>query len=510
MTSFRSFLARERLVPVEQLDRALQRQILYGEDLAVNLLEMAVVDEDDLAQYLGMFLRLPIVTRGEIEALDPGIVERFPREAALRHRICPVAVADDTLVVAATRQLDRTVLRELERDTRKTVSQVVATPLAIAWGLHRHYGEEFPERYARILERQAAAARARPAEAEPAGEGGESAPRPRRNSGIIVLPDDLPPEDPEEATEAPGGPATSSPPDDAPEPGVVEAMEGTTAGVADAVLAGVSLSHDTAADRLLEVVLGPPSQVPPPPVAEAPAADAGPPPEALPDDPARLQPMRSVALQSAPEPPAPHSAVPVPLRGLVRPAPEDVPEGERTPLTRHIAELDTVDSPSGVLRLTFQAFVEAFRAGILFDTTGSTVLIREVVGHSGAGMALRGTEVAPGVVPSVVLNASQPLLGRIEPTDPLAELLLRLFGSLPPNALFLPIPVGTRVVAVFYGDNRDQPTAFDAVRDVFHLAWAAGTRLGDIIRERHRRSAAETERLDTTNRGLPPPPFRAP
>jgi hypothetical protein len=66
------------------------------------------------------------------------------------------------------------------------------------------------------------------------------------------------------------------------------------------------------------------------------------------------------------------------------------------------------------------------------------------------------------------------------------------------------------VVAVFYGDNRDQPTAFDAVRDVFHLAWAAGTRLGDIIRERHRRSAAETERLDTTNRGLPPPPFRAP
>ena len=48
MTSFRSFLARERLVPVEQLDRALQRQILYGEDLSVNLLEMGVVDEDEL------------------------------------------------------------------------------------------------------------------------------------------------------------------------------------------------------------------------------------------------------------------------------------------------------------------------------------------------------------------------------------------------------------------------------------------------------------------------------
>ena len=127
MTSFRSFLARERLVPVEQLDRALQRQILYGEDLSINLLEMGAVDEDELAQFLGMFHRLPIATRSDLNSVPKDITSRIPAEVAVRHRVCPVAVADDAMVVAATRLLEREVVGELERLTGKTMSLTIAS-----------------------------------------------------------------------------------------------------------------------------------------------------------------------------------------------------------------------------------------------------------------------------------------------------------------------------------------------------------------------------------------------
>jgi hypothetical protein len=81
------------------------------------------------------------------------------------------------------------------------------------------------------------------------------------------------------------------------------------------------------------------------------------------------------------------------------------------------------------------------------------------------------------VIPSPVRNAAQPLLAPLETDGAMARLLRELFGEPPVNGLFLPITVGPRVVAVLYGDNRDAATSFDSVRDLFHLAWAAGTRL---------------------------------
>jgi hypothetical protein len=109
-----------------------------------------------------------------------------------------------------------------------------------------------------------------------------------------------------------------------------------------------------------------------------------------------------------------------------------------------------------------------------------------------------------------VRNASQPLLARVEPDGPLGDLLRELFGGTPYNGLFLPITVGPRVVAVMYGDNRDEVTTFENVRELFHLAWAAGTRLGDLVRRRHRREpvdAPDSGAIGDTEPGVPPPPL---
>lgn len=565
MTSFRSFLARERLVPVEQLDRALQRQILYGEDLAVNLLEMGAVGEEELAQFLGMFHRLPIVTRSDLESVPAPILARIPAALALRHRVCPVALADETMVVAAARQLDRSALEELRRASGTNVSLAVATPVSIAHALHLHYGAEMPPRYQRLLDRQAKAASA-PAESAGAPPPAPGAPpeeepvRPRRSSGVIVLPDDLPPSaqpaEPAGPLETPSTPEASMPP---PAPAPAEPArpepppeEVAAPSAAEEVLRGVSLSHDNPADRLLEMVLGPPSQPPPPPVAAAAedraeadiTTEPGVPPPALP--PAgvpegvtaplpRVAPMPGVSPPLPPPPPVaaeePAAAVlrvpsvmlgtaeeeppaerpsrpgtiPPAVEAILQSAP--VAPGPRGDLVGRIQKLDALGTPTEVLRYAFQLFSGAFRVGVLFDTTTRRPRLRDAFGVRTGAEGYRGRELPEEVIPSPVRNAAQPLLAPVEPDGAMAQLLWELFGEVPVNGLFLPITVGPRVVAVLYGDNRDAATSFDSVRDLFHLAWAAGTRLGELVRRRRRAGPGEAAtEVEDTERGLPPGP----
>jgi len=502
VASFRSFLARERLVPVEQLDRALQRQILYGEDLSVNLLEIGAVDEDELAQFLGMFYRLPIVTRSDLDSVETTVAALIPPLVALKHRVCPLAVADDAMVVAAARPLDRDVTDDLARVTGHSISTVVAAPMALAWGLHRHYGEEFPARYQRILDgmrkkESEAAARQSP-QAPQAPQAEEPEERPRRASGIIVLPGDLP-ESEERKTEpaqepmatasattvAPppppvGSPETSGRPVEPPAPGTPEQQ------AADDVLKGISLSHDNAADRLIEMVLGRPTE-PPPPLEPEPASPPGGEADAV-------VAIRGVVVGAAEGETAPapsrSSVVPAGLESLVETTPS-VPPAPATgaALLDRIAHLDHLRRPYDVLKYTFYLFSAGFRTGLLIDATGQP-RIREAFGLQAPEGETRGRPLPDGILPQVVHGAAQPLLTRIEENTPLAAFVTELFGGLPRNALFLPVVVGHRVVAILYGDNRDATTSFEQVRDFFHLAWAAGERLAKLARER-RRSAAE-------------------
>ncbi|MBI5500028.1 MAG: hypothetical protein HY907_07275 [Deltaproteobacteria bacterium] len=581
MTSFRSFLARERLVPVEQLDRALQRQILYGEDLSINLLEMGAVDEDELAQFLGMFHRLPIVTRSDLASAPREITARLPADLALRHRICPVAVADDAMVVASTRQLERSVIAELERVTGMTVSLAIASSLTLAFGLQVHYGAEVPPRYLRIVERAPHKGKSLPPPApvpgEPELEEEEAQPRPRRASGIIVTPEDLPaselaavngdvppeiPSTPEASMAPPPPPMTvSQVPPPLPPRAEFEASKVRTA--ADEVLRGVSLSHDSAADRLLEMVLGPPTQPPPaprrsepprrpsapPPAIDAAAALLGTAPAPIPAEAVatlvagRPPAASAVAVDAAAAVAAPPARGPEPGEAVVRTqavmlgseeAADDAPERPsapaspvdvlrdlsaggpavapppRTALINRIAKLDALGSPTDILRYAFQLFSATFKVGLLFDTTSAAPRLRDAFGVRTGAQGYRGRPLVPDALPSTVRNAAQPALAGVPPQGPLADLLLELFGELPYNALFLPITVGSRVVAVMYGDNREAATPFDNVRELFHLAWAAGTRLADLVRRRRHPDAGtppDSGSIDDTERGVPPPPL---
>ena len=58
-----SLLVRDGLVGVKRMEKAFQRQVIYGGSLDTTLLEMGLVPEDRLTQYLALTSGLPPANR---------------------------------------------------------------------------------------------------------------------------------------------------------------------------------------------------------------------------------------------------------------------------------------------------------------------------------------------------------------------------------------------------------------------------------------------------------------
>ena len=101
MSALSSLLVQDQVLSVTHVEQALQRQVIFGGDLATNLLELGQVDEVVLVEYLGRVLRLPVYPAEYLMSVDPAVLKMMPWKVATEHRIVPVKVHGDRMVVAA-------------------------------------------------------------------------------------------------------------------------------------------------------------------------------------------------------------------------------------------------------------------------------------------------------------------------------------------------------------------------------------------------------------------------
>ena len=76
---------RDGLVGVKRMEKAFQRQVIYGGSLDTILLEMGLVPEDRLTQYLALASGLPPANRAETQVFDPEALRRCPE--AIAHKL---------------------------------------------------------------------------------------------------------------------------------------------------------------------------------------------------------------------------------------------------------------------------------------------------------------------------------------------------------------------------------------------------------------------------------------
>src|SRR5438046_821395 len=108
-----SLLVRDGLVGVKRMEKAFQRQVIYGGSLDTILLEMNLLTEERLTQYLALASGLPPAAKDEGQWLDDDALQMIPQEIAEQFRAVPLSMEGEALRVLVCSPIEISELEDL-------------------------------------------------------------------------------------------------------------------------------------------------------------------------------------------------------------------------------------------------------------------------------------------------------------------------------------------------------------------------------------------------------------
>lgn len=465
-----SLLVRDGLVGVKRMEKAFQRQVIYGGSLDTILLEMNLIPEERLTQYLALASGLPPAERDEGQDISDEAIAAIPRELAEQYRAVPLAVTGDTIRLLVCSPLEIERLEDLADQLDRALQPLIAPEYR--WNLvySSAYGLDPPARFttlARSLDVDAAV------------------PAIGRAKSVIVdaAPTEAVPTEITEKTDlaelttrmpTPTDVGRAAPPEESPSPleeaptlPVLQAPDGTRD--KRHTLLGFRAPRDTDP--------GLPAARPPAPRGKGDGM------------PAEIVTRPAVTFITTPATDAnrPRKLSPS-LRGAKRPATAPIAtQGRDAPLPVVAArELLAIadDRDSVFLTLLRAARMRARWAGLL-TVQGGAAIGRVALGEPGLDTTAVNTVLIPldAISPwRAVVASGQPHIGPVISGDPgIDAMALRLGGTMPPSALLMPIVLRDRVVAIVVAHRVHSDLRLTDVTELLPLANAASEAIGRLI-----------------------------
>jgi hypothetical protein len=147
-----SLLVRDGVVTVRRMEKAFQRQVLFGGGLDTILLEMNETTEQRLLQYLSMATGLPPATARELEGADARAAARCSRDLSDRFSIVPLWSEGEALRVLTRDPVDLAALEILANELEVSIQPFVAAEFRYELAFDRVYGRPSDERFTRLGE----------------------------------------------------------------------------------------------------------------------------------------------------------------------------------------------------------------------------------------------------------------------------------------------------------------------------------------------------------------------
>ena len=152
-----SILVRDGLVGVKRMERAFQRQVIYGGALDTILLEMSMVPEERLVQYLSLATGLPPAAREETEVFDPRAIKTCAEAMARDYGVVPLCFDDGALRVLVRDPVDMGRLEKLANELDTPVQPLVVPEYRYHVVFDRAFGRETDARFAALAKKSAEA-----------------------------------------------------------------------------------------------------------------------------------------------------------------------------------------------------------------------------------------------------------------------------------------------------------------------------------------------------------------
>ncbi len=133
-------LVREKLISIQELQKAREHQKTTGENLGKSLTKLGYITDLEVTEFIANQYNVPSVDLDEYE-VEPEIIELIQRDVAERHKIVPISRAGNSLVVAMVDPTNLNAIDDVKFLTGYNVEPVVASESSIERVLERHYAE---------------------------------------------------------------------------------------------------------------------------------------------------------------------------------------------------------------------------------------------------------------------------------------------------------------------------------------------------------------------------------
>ncbi|MEO8845890.1 MAG: HEAT repeat domain-containing protein [Kofleriaceae bacterium] len=441
-----SLLVRDGLVGVKRMEKAFQRQVIYGGSLDTILLEMNLVPEDRLTQYLALASGLPPAKRDEAARIVADALALVAAEISLQFRAVPLQLDGEALRVLVCSPLEIDELEDLA-DLLDRPLQPLITP-EYRWHLaHAEaYHQEPPARFTTL-------ARTLEIETSPAPVG-------RARSVIVAVDDKTQP-----LAMGTRAPAAAAGPLQVPTPIAVD--QPTMRVQAHVVPEPVSKKRSTLVGINAVKATEPPLN-----------RVARPRNDGVPEEPF-APPQVTFA------PTAPLIVPPIAVRRT--PSQPIATVGRDSPLAivRARELLATAEDRDTVFLTLLRAARSKARYAALLTVQGGAVIGRVALAEQGVDVGAIANVLLPLDVVSPfrsVVNNQQPHIGSLTSGDThIDAMIVRLGGSMPPSALILPIVLRDRVVAIVVAHRVHSDLKLVDVAELLPLGAAAADALGRLI-----------------------------
>ena len=131
-------LLKEKKITPTQLQEALGYQKSNGGKLAMNLVKLGFVRDEEITALLSRQYGVPSIDLGKFE-IDAAVVKLIPPETAQKYQVVPLSRAGATLTLAMTDPTNVFAMDDIKFMTGYNVEPVVASEQAVADALLKYY-----------------------------------------------------------------------------------------------------------------------------------------------------------------------------------------------------------------------------------------------------------------------------------------------------------------------------------------------------------------------------------
>lgn len=147
------YLLQQTIITREELDEALQAQLLQGGHLGTCLMELGHLGEDDLGEALAAIWACPYISLRQLRNVRAAVIEQLPARVAETYHAVPVAFEDQALRVAMIDPNNLPAMDAISFATGLDTRAGVAPEARILQALERYYEVPRRHRYVHLCRR---------------------------------------------------------------------------------------------------------------------------------------------------------------------------------------------------------------------------------------------------------------------------------------------------------------------------------------------------------------------